>query len=87
MVASGHPGVIGSGDLMTPDQRAAIAARFAEGNERLRARFFPDRAALFTPKPVPPLPLEVEDLRPLLIATLDQMRGPEVATLARAALA
>ena len=86
MVGSGHPAATGSGDLLTDTQRAAIAARFAAGNERIRARYFPERPVLFAERPASPPAAEDATLTPLLIATLDQMRGPEIAALARAAL-
>jgi hypothetical protein len=35
----------------TPEQRAAYATAFAESNEWVRARYFPERTTLFTPTP------------------------------------
>lgn len=88
IVATGLRGTTGSGDLMSPAWRAAIAARFAAGNEALRARHFPDRPALFAPRPAPPeIAVPHDALKALLIDMLDRMRGPEVAAQARAALA
>ena len=87
IVATGHPAATGTRDLLSSDQRAAIAARFAAGNERLRARRFPDRAVLFTPRPAPPAAPEDDSLKPLLLATLERLRGSDVAAQARAALA
>ena len=86
ILASGHPGATGTRDLLSPDQRAAIAARFAASNERLRARLFPDRPVLFAPTQPAPAEDATDSLKPLLLATLEQMRGPQVAALARAAL-
>ncbi|KAA8610024.1 hypothetical protein [Salipiger aestuarii] len=37
--------------MLTAPERAAIDEAFAASNERLRARFFPDREALFPPAP------------------------------------
>lgn len=88
IMASGHPAAVGSRDLLTADQRAAIMARFAPGNARLQARLFPDRSPLFAAKPAPPLPEDAtEALKTLLIATLDQLRGPDIAALGRTTLA
>ena len=89
MMASGHPATVGSRDILTPDQRAAIMARFAPGNERLRARLFPDRDTLFAPKPPPPAAPEdaTDTLKTLLIATLERLRGPDIVAQARTALA
>lgn len=85
IVAADQPGVTGTRDLLSPDQRAAITARFAAGNERLRARLFPERGALFTPKPAA-LVDATDGLKPLLLETLERLRGPEIAAKARAAL-
>lgn len=40
--------------ILNAAQRAALVADHAEGNEKLRARYFPERATLFTAEDAPP---------------------------------
>lgn len=87
MVASGHPAAVGSGDLFDAGTVAQIRAHYAAANDEVRRRYFPDRPGLFA-APAPPSPApDPAGLDQLLIETLSRMRGPEVADMARRALA
>lgn len=87
IVASGHPGATGSGDLFDADTVLSIQNRFADENELVRARYFPDRAQLFDRiRTREAAEIDKDGLRALLIDTIRQMRGDEVAKTAMAAL-
>ncbi|SDD69326.1 hypothetical protein SAMN05421538_102222 [Paracoccus isoporae] len=88
IVASGLPGVTGSADLFDRETVAKIEGWFAAENEQLRARYFPERPRLFRPSAPTPPPGAAEQaaFRDLLIETIREMRGEDVAAQARAAL-
>lgn len=88
MVASGHPATTGTRDLFSPEQSTFLSTQFAEINQNVCARYFPDRRVLFPlyPPPPPPSQADIESLKCLLIKTLTEMHGDNVARAASKAI-
>jgi len=88
MVASDLPGICGHNDVFDDDLRQQIRQKYQKVNERVRARFFPQDDALFTPpEPMGKPQGDVTEIRELLLQIISDLRGEEIAAQARAALA